>query len=155
MNLEAKKKLKIRDQEEERRFHPRSWSLSPPRREKRRCNDYERPPVFYQHDTPMTVTVRHLPPPPLLVASLARSYTYDHRAYREEIREQEGDPYYVFYREAPAPTVYALPPEYHIVSREYHHPPPAVQPPPPPAEHRFSDYRDVGPPPEYRSHRTH
>nr|KAJ0203965.1 hypothetical protein LSAT_V11C500290970 [Lactuca sativa] len=147
------KKLKIRDQEEERRFHPRSWSHSPPRREKRRYNDYEQPPVLYQRAT--TVTVRYLPPPPLPVASPATSYPYDHRAYREEIREQERDPYYVFYREAPAPTVYALPPEYHIVSREYHHPPPAVQPPPPPAEHRFSDYRDVGPPPEYRSHETH
>lgn len=152
-----RKKRKIRSREEERRFRPRSRSRSrsrsPPRREKRRYNDYERPPILYERAAP--VAVRYLPPPPLPVASPATSYPYDHRAYREEIREQERDPYYVFYREAPAPTVYALPPEYHIVSREYHHPPPAVQPPPPPAEHRFSDYRDVGPPPEYRSHETH
>lgn len=158
------KKLKIRDQEEERRFHPRSWSHSPPRREKRRYNDYEQPPVLYQRAT--TVTVRYLPPPPLPVVSPARSYPYDrpppydHRTYHDEMRardwdrDRERDPYYVYSREGP-PNVYALPPEYHIVSREYHHPPPAVQPPPPPAEHRFSDYRDVGPPPEYRSHETH
>ncbi|KAL7600101.1 hypothetical protein Lser_V15G26598 [Lactuca serriola] len=166
-----RKKRKIRSREEERRFRPRSRSRSrsrsPPRREKRRYSDYERPPVLYERAAP--VAVRYLPPPPLPVVSPARSYPYerpppyDHRTYHDEMRardwdrDRERDPYYVYSREGP-PNVYALPPEYHIVSREYHHPPTAVQPPPP--EYRFSDrvsdYRDVGPPPpEYRSHRTH
>ncbi|KAI3667679.1 hypothetical protein L6452_42748 [Arctium lappa] len=83
-------------------------------------------------------------------------------------RDRDRDPYYVYSREAPVyrePIYNAPPPEYHLVSREYHHP--VVHQP----EYRFPEvsrvpsYRDVGPvadyrssaatQPEYRSHRTH
>ncbi|KAJ9543615.1 hypothetical protein OSB04_023322 [Centaurea solstitialis] len=89
---------------------------------------------------------------------------------RDRERDRDRDPYYIYSREPPPvyrEPLYTAPPppEYHIVSREYHHP--VVRQ----AEYRFPDgsrvpsYRDVGPvadyrssaatPPDYRSHRTH
>ncbi|KAL4587710.1 hypothetical protein LXL04_000584 [Taraxacum kok-saghyz] len=156
-----KRKIRTRDRDDERRPRPRprsrSRTRSPPRREKRRYSDYDRPPVLYERAAPV---IRYLPPPPL---SPARSYPYDRPPYdrvpyHDEIRARDWDrdPYYVHSREGGPPIVYGLPPEYQIVSREYNLPPPVVQPPPP--EYRISDrYHDVGPPPlpDYRSSRTH
>ncbi|XP_024975095.1 uncharacterized protein LOC112513163 [Cynara cardunculus var. scolymus] len=85
----------------------------------------------------------------------------------DRTRDRDRDQYYVYSREAPVyrePLYNAPPPEYHLVSREYHHP--VVHQ----AEYRFPEvsrvpsYRDVGREadyrssaalPEYRSHRTH
>nr|XP_043609919.1 uncharacterized protein LOC122581719 isoform X1 [Erigeron canadensis] len=71
---------------------------------------------------------------------------------RDRDRSRERDPYHVYNREAPPyrDIGYALPPEYHLLSREYH--PPAV---PAPEYHlsggsRVPSYRDIAPAIDYR-----
>lgn len=179
-----RKKRKRHPQEEERR--PRS----PSGREKRRYTDYKRePPVpRYLPPHPVASPVRSYSyERPLDHHPYIRDRVPEPRTYRvldieprhhDEILsrdldrtrdwDRDRDPYYVYSREAPVyrePIYSAPPPEYHLVSREYHHP--VVHQ----AEYRFPEvsrvpsYRDVGPVadyrssaatlPEYRSHRTH
>ncbi|KAK1426798.1 hypothetical protein QVD17_15478 [Tagetes erecta] len=161
---------------------PRERPRSPLARELRRYPDYDHAPVLYDREPPVP---RYLPPQPAAMGSPVRLYTYerpldippyvrDHlpepHTYRVVDRDREldrvRDPYLAYSREPPAPVyrdaVYTVPPEYHVVSREYQHP--SAVP-----EYRVSggsrvpsyhnvefvsDYRSAAALPEYRS-RTH
>uniref|UniRef100_A0A251RUF5 Putative development/cell death domain-containing protein n=1 Tax=Helianthus annuus TaxID=4232 RepID=A0A251RUF5_HELAN len=159
-----------RARDEERR--PRS----PPPREKRRYPDYDRrSPVLYDREPP--VPRYHRLPEPSAIRSPVRLYTYERQpldippyvrdhvpeppTYRvvERDQDRDRDPYLAYGREPPPlyrDTVYTttttVPPEYHLVSREYPYPS-AVQAP----EYRISgasrvpSYRDVEIAGDYRS----
>ncbi|KAD3336430.1 hypothetical protein E3N88_31949 [Mikania micrantha] len=170
----AEEKRKRRARDDERR------TRSPPPREKRRYTDYDRlpaeydrPPVLYDREP--LVSRYHHPPPPAM-GSPVRLYNYDRPPLdippyiREHVpephsyrvinperhldRDRDRDHYLAYSREPPVyrDAVYTVPPEYPLVSRDYHHPPGA-----PTSEYRISgaprvpSYRDVEIPSDYRS----
>ncbi|KAL8213859.1 hypothetical protein R6Q57_003308 [Mikania cordata] len=170
----AEEKRKRRARDDERR------TRSPPPREKRRYTDYDRLPAEYDrlpvlYDREPLVSRYHHPPPPAM-GSPVRLYNYDRPPLdippyiREHVpephsyrvinperhldRDRDRDHYLAYSREPPVyrDAVYTVPPEYPLVSRDYHHPPGA-----PTSEYRISgaprvpSYRDVEIPSDYRS----